>query len=241
MLIEKKYKEFSIYSYSERYIKLGEEIIDKKYDIVKKLKDTKRNYVAEIKLEDKNYILKEPRNEYIIPQRKLMTFFKKGEALTTLININSAIYSQNIDKFAEPFLAICKRKNRMIIYSSIVMEKISGIISSDDDKKDLMVELMKKIHEKGFYHGDFNPSNFIFSDNGIKIIDTQGKKMFFGKYRAHFDMLTMKWDSYKNMEYPYKKDIYYYLAVFIKKIKKIPFIEKLKLKKKNLREKGWKI
>ena len=70
MLIEKNYKGFSIYSYSERYIKLGEEIIDKKYDIVKKLKDTKRNYVAEIKLEDKNYILKEPRNEYIIPQEK---------------------------------------------------------------------------------------------------------------------------------------------------------------------------
>ena len=128
-----------------------------------------------------------------------MTLVKKGEALTTLININNAIYSQNINEYAEPFLAICKRKKGIIIYSSIVMEKISGIISSDDDKKDIMVELMKKIHEKGFYHGDFNPSNFIFSDKGIKTIDTQGKKMFFGKYRAHFDMLTMKWDSYQNM------------------------------------------
>ena len=47
-----------------------------------------------------------------------------------------------------------------------------------------MVEVMKKVHEAGYYHGDCNPSNFISSKNGMKILDSQGKKMWFGKYRA---------------------------------------------------------
>ena len=241
MLIEKKYKKFSIYSYSEKYINLGIDIIDKKYNIVKKLKDTKRNFVAEVETEEGYYVLKEARNEYRIPQRKLMTFFKKGEALTTLINLHSLIHEKNIKEIAEPFVCVCKRKNGMIIYSFILMEKLFGTIETDKDKKDIMVETIKKIHEKGYYHGDFNPSNFIFSGKGIKIIDTQGKKMLFGNYRAHYDMLTMKMDSYKEMEYPYEKNIFYYIALSVKKIKKLPFIEKIKYQKKVLIDKGWRI
>ena len=65
--------------------------------------------------------------------------------------------------------------------------------------------------------------------------------MGFGNYRAHYDILTMKMESYQDMRYPYKKNIFYYLALFVKKFKKLKFIEKIKEKKKKLREKGWKI
>ena len=54
-------------------------------------------------------------------------------------------------------------------------------------------------------------------------------------------MLTMKIDSYQEMKYPYKKNIFYYFAIFMKKIKKLKFIQRIKEKKKKLREKGWKI
>lgn len=240
MLIENKYKGFSIYSYSDKYIKAGKEIVDNKYDVVKKIKDTKRNYVVEIKLQNENYILKEPRNEYRIPQRKLMTFFKKGEALTTLINLHNLMYKENIKEIAEPFVCICKRKNGMIVYSALVMEKVNGSIQRK--YLDKVIEIVKIFHKKGIYHGDFNPSNFLADSNGkIKIIDTQGKKMLFGNYRAHYDMLTMKIDSYKEMNYPYEKNIFYYIALLIKKMKKLPFIEKIKYKKRILRDKGWKI
>ena len=238
---KEKYKGYNLYYFEEKFSEIGKKIVDKNYREEKILKNTKRNFVEIISVNEEKFVLKENRNEHIIPQRKLMTFFKKGEALTTLINLNELINNYDLKEYAKPFLVINKRKYGMIIYSSMIMEEIKGVISSDDDKKDMIVKIMKKIHKKGFYHGDFNPSNFIFSNSGIKIIDTQGKKMLFGNYRAHYDMLTMKWDSYKNMEYPYEKDIYYYLVAFIKKIKKVSFIEKLKLKKKKLREKGWKI
>ena len=238
MLLEEKYKEYSLFAYDKIFIEIGKNIIDKKYKELNILKNTKRNYVSEIQIDNTSYIFKEPRNEYIIPQRKIFTLFKKGEALTTLINVYKAIINDNLIEYAKPLLAIVKRKNGMICYSALIQEKIN---INDSRELNKMVEATKKIHSKGYYHGDCNPSNFMTSKNEVKILDTQAKKMSFGNYRAHYDMLTMKMDSYQEMEYPYKKNIFYYFAIFMKKIKKLKFIEKIKEKKKKLREKGWKI
>ena len=238
MLLEEKYKGYSIFAYNKFFIEIGKNIIDKEYKEVNILKNSKRNYVSEIQINNINYIFKEPRNEHIIPQRKFFTLFKKGEAVSTLVNINKAIKMDNLIEYTEPLLAVVKRKNGMICYSALIQEKINV---ETDRNLDKMVEVTIKIHNKGYYHGDCNPSNFITSEDEVKILDTQAKKMSFGNYRAHYDMLTMKIDSYQEMEYPYKKNVFYYLALFVKKFKKLKFIEKIKEKKKKLREKGWKI
>ena len=234
MIKEQDYRGFKIFYYDEKYLEFGKKIIEKDFKTIEILKDTKRNYVSEIEIERNNFIMKEPRNEYIIPQRKIMTFFKKGEVLNTLININKLIDEYGFKEYARPFLAIVKRKNKMINYSLLLMEKIEGEI--EEKNLDMLIELIKKIHKKGF-----NPSNFLNSNGKIYILDTQGKKMIFGNYRAHYDMLTMEMDNYLNMKYPYPKNIFYYFALFIKKLKKLPMIEKIKTYKKKLREKGWKI
>lgn len=238
MLKKEKYQGFDIFCYEDKYIDIAKRIINQDYKTIRILKNTKRNYVSEIEIKNENYIMKEPRNEYIIPQRKLMSLFKKGEVVNTLINLNELKNKYGISEYAEPFLAVVKRKNGMIVYSFLLIQKIVG---KEEKKLEKLVNLMKKIHEKGFYHGDFNPSNFIKSNDNIYILDTQGKKMFFGNYRAHYDMLTMKMDSYEDMKYPYKKNVFFYIALFVKKIKKLKFIEEIKKRKKKLREKGWKI
>lgn len=233
------YKEFNIYFYNDEELNLGKMIIDKHYSIVRILKDTKRNYVAIIEIMGKKYVLKEPRNEFRIPQRKIMSFFKAGEVVTTLKNITELIEKNKIKEFVKPLVAINQRKNGMIVYSSLIMEFFDGTIEIKNNDK--LVKLVEKLHDNGVYHGDFNPGNFLSKGNEIKIIDTQGKKFWMGKYRAHYDMLTMKIDSYEEMEYPYSRDLWYYLALFIKKFKKLKIVEVVKKKKKELRDKGWKI
>lgn len=237
-LKKNEYKEFTLYYYKDKFLDVGKKIIDKKYTEEKILKNTKRNFVAIISVNTEKYVLKEPRNEYIIPQRKLMTLFKDGEALTTLKNLNWLV-QQGLDCFVKPYLAIVKRKNGMICYSALLMECINGTENRKYMEK--IVQLMIEIHNYGIYHGDFNPGNFLIENNKIRVIDTQGKKMKFFNYRAHYDMLTMKLDSYNEMVYPYKKGIMYYFVLIIKKLKKMKFVEKIKKKKKELREKGWKI
>jgi lipopolysaccharide core biosynthesis protein rfaY len=238
MLKKEIYKGFNIFSYDSKNIEIGKKILDNNYKTEIVFKDSKRSTVSEIKIDNNSYILKRIGNETIIPQRKLMTLFKKGEALTTLININKIMDELKISEYVRPLLAINRRKHGMINFSLLVLEKVEGDSNID---KVALIELIKKIHRNKIYHGDFNPSNFIFTKNGIRIIDTQGKKMSFGNYRAHYDILTMKMDTYPDLKYPYKKNLFYYIALAVKKMKRLKFVEKIKEKKKILREKGWKI
>ena len=238
MLKKEIYKGFNIFSYDSKNIEIGKKILDNNYKTEIVFKDSKRSTVSEIKIDNNSYILKRIGNETIIPQRKLMTLFKKGEALTTLININKIMDELKISEYVRPLLAINRRKHGMINFSLLVLEKVEGDSNID---KVALIELIKKIHRNKIYHGDFNPSNFIFTKNGIRIIDTQGKKMSFGNYRAHYDILTMKMDTYPELKYPYKKNLFYYIALAVKKMKRLKFVEKIKEKKKILREKGWKI
>ncbi|MGL5050250.1 MAG: lipopolysaccharide core heptose(II) kinase RfaY [Fusobacteriaceae bacterium] len=226
---------YTLYAYEEKYIKLGKKIIDKEYKIVKEFKNTLRNFVVVIELDGEKYVLKSPRNEHRIIQRKIATLIKDGEALTTLKNINR-LNKEGLDIFAMPYLAIVKRKSKFIEESFILMEYIEN---TSKKNKDLAIEYTKKMHEKKVYHGDCNPGNFVFTEeNKLKIIDTQAKKMFFGKYRAHYDILTMKQDSYKEVRYPYSKDLFYYIALGMKSFKRNKVIKKIKSVRRKLRNQG---
>lgn len=230
---EKMMNGYTFYAYEDKYIELGKKILKKDYKVIKEYKNTLRNYVVVVQIDDEKYILKSPRNEHRIIQRKVATLFKDGEALTTLKNINS-LEESGLNIFAKPYLAIVKRKNGMIEESFMLMEYVENTSEKD---KDLAIEYTKKMHENNVYHGDCNPGNFVYLDeNNLKIIDTQAKKMFFGKYRAHYDMLTMKLDSYKEVEYPYSKDVYYYLALGMKKFKKNSIVKKMKDIRKKRRD-----
>lgn len=237
-IIEKEYKKYKIYFFEEKNFKLAKRILNNDFKELCRLKDTKRNFVSVIEIDNKKYVYKEPRNEYRIPQRKLMTIFKKGEVLTTLINVNQLI-NMGFDEFVKPLVAVIFRKNNMISFSFLLMEYCEGI----ENRKylDLIIKAMEKVHKAGYYHGDFNPGNFLIENEKVKILDTQCKKMFFGNYRAHYDMITMKYDSYDEMVYPYKKNIFYYLAYFVKRYKRLKIVEDIGAIKKRLRDKGWTI
>ncbi len=237
-MFKEKYKSYKLFFYDEKYRGLIKAVADNKIVVLKEYKNTKRNYVALIKYFEETYVLKLPSNEYRIPQRKFLTLFKNGEAVTTLKNINE-LMKRRFDDFAAPVGAVVKRKFGMISESSLIFEVAVG--ESATKNKDIAVEATKKMHSYGVYHGDCNPSNFIITEDGVKIIDTQAKKMLFGKYRAHYDMITMKMDSYHDMEYPYKKDFWYFTALLVKKLKRNKVVEKIKKNKKILRDKGWKI
>ena len=241
MIRQLEYKKHLIYYVDDIEKTYGERIIDGKYKVEGVLKDSKRNYVAVISFDNKKYILKEPRNEYRILQRKIMTLLKKGEALTTLTNLNHHIES-GIVEYARPYIAILRREKGMIVYSSILMEYINeksvGDFKGVEESrvyKERVVEVCKKIHSQGFFHGDVNVWNFNLHGNELKVLDTQGKKMGIGKYRAHYDMLNFKMENYAEMIYPYKKDIWYYLALLEKKLKKIKIIEWVKNQKRKKR------
>lgn len=236
-LIEEKYKGYNLYAFEEKYIDICRKILDKDYITIKELKNSHRNYVAIIEIVGEKYVYKEPRNEYKLIQRRIMTILKNGEALNTLVNVNKVI-DLGIESLAKVYCAVNRREKRMINFSFLVMEYIEELEFDYKDTVDKGVEELKKIHNFGYYHGDFNPSNILRKNlNEIRLIDTQLKKDYFFDYKRHYDMITMQYDSYQEMRYPYKKDIIYYLAYSVKKFKRLKIMRALRELKIKIREK----
>ena len=246
---EEKYLDWKIFfSQTESNARvLGKIILDENYKIKRVYKDTKRNYVAQIEIENKNYILKEFRSEVIIPQRKIQTLFKKGEALSTLINTTEAI-ELGIEELVKPITALVK-KNLTIKQSYLLMEYVEGEKISSIEDIDKIMELVEKIHKVGIYHGDLNTSNFIKEKEKIRILDTQSKKEKIGSFKRWYDIFTLENDLLvKELNYNVRekyylkgKNIWFYLAYLLKNLKNTKLIKKIKSKKKELRKKGWKI
>lgn len=180
-------KEYKLYYYEEKYLEVGRKILNNEYKILDKYKDDERTFVALVEIENKKFVLKIPKNEYKKIGKKILTLFKKGEALLSLINIRSA-RNKGLTEVMDVYLAGEKRKNGMISDSFFLSEYIEGKICLENDKVEKILELMKKMHKLGLYHGDCNPYNFLFTKEGIRIVDTKCKKMLFGNYRAHYDI-----------------------------------------------------
>lgn len=183
-------KEYKLYYYEEKYLEVGRKILNNEYKILDKYKDDERTFVALVEIENKKFVLKIPKNEYKKIGKKILTLFKKGEALLSLINIRSA-RNKGLTEVMDVYLAGEKRKNGMISDSFFLSEYIEGKICLENDKVEKILELMKKMHKLGLYHGDCNPYNFLFTKEGIRIVDTKCKKMLFGNYKAHYDISVL--------------------------------------------------
>ena len=246
-LKNKKYKEYEIYYYEDKFLNISKDIIDKNFQIIKIYKDTVRNYVVKISLKNEEHVLKSPKAETIIPQRKILSAFKLGEALTTLKNIKEA-EEKGITEFVKIYAAIVKR-NIFLQESYILMENIEGEILRTEEDIDKVLEIVEKLHKNNIYHGDLNTSNFIKINNEIKIIDSQAKQEKYLNFKKWYDIFTLKEDLLVlylkyNVDEKYKllkKDIGYYTAFLFKKLKKLKIINVIRNGKKDLREKGWKI
>lgn len=249
MLVEKRHKDYKIY-YPEGERETEEickNILDEKYEILEKYKDTERNFVAKIEVLGKIFVLKSPKAETVIPQRKIQTLWKKGEALNTLYNLEK-YKNQGLDCFIVPRAVMVKR-GLFIQSSYILMDYIEGEKLSTLKDIDEVMEIVKKIHEKGIYHGDLNTSNFIKTEDGIKAIDTQGKQEHLWNFKRSYDILTLKRDllvlerKYQvEKNYPLNRYTPGYMAAYlIKEFKYIPLIEKIRGYKRDLRSRGWKV
>ena len=241
-ILNENYNEWKIYylENEKKLLNLGKQLADgREIDVVEVYKESQRNYVAKIKLDNKYYVLKSPRNEYRIPQRRLGTLFKEGEALTTLKNITK-LRVEGLSELVAPLLVVVRRTKGMIKESYILFEYFEG----EDGRNHIleMIQVGKKMHNLGAYHGDFNPSNFIWTKDGIKVIDTQGKKSL-TPFKKRYDFITLDCDNIDDFDKytKHKKDFWFYLALFVKKSKRLKWIEKIKKWKKKKRDQGWKI
>lgn len=213
-VIKESFDGKKIFYFDKKYEKILKKILNSDYIIEEEYKNDSRTYVAKIKIDSKNYILKKIYTTKKI--KKILSFFKKGEALSTLLNINKAI-ENGVSELAKPLGAIVERKKGFIINEMFLMEYCDGRRINGEEEYLRTLKILDKIYSLGRFHGDCNPANFYYVDEKIVILDTKLKKMIFGNYRKHYDILTLM--KYIKIEYPYKKNIFYYFAYLVRKMR----------------------
>lgn len=215
-IIKKKINKKSVYFYTKNSFILMQNILDLNFAIIEEYKNDKRTHVARISIENKEYILKKIYFKNKIKQ--FFSIFKKGEALSTLINVNSAI-DKGIKELAEPLGAIVERKNGMITNEILIMKYYNGRRINSDEELLRSLQILDKIYFLNRFHGDCNPANIYIINNEIIFLDTKLKRMILGDYRKHYDVLTLLKYFKEKPKYPYKKNIFYYLAYIVRYIR----------------------
>ena len=78
ILKKRMHNSYTVYG-KEENLYLAEEFLNQNYETIEIFKDTKRNYVSKIKIQKKYYILKSPRSEQILIQKKFLAFLNEGK------------------------------------------------------------------------------------------------------------------------------------------------------------------
>lgn len=199
-VIKESFEKKNIFYFDKKYREILEKVLNSEYKTEQEYKNDNRTYVAKIKIDNNNYILKKIYTTKKI--KKMLSVFKKGEALSTLLNINRVV-EKGITELAKPLGAVVERKNGIIVNEMFLMEYYDGRRINGEKEYLRTLKILDKIYSLGRFHGDCNPANFYYVNGKIIILDTKLKKMLFGDYRKHYDILTLM--KYIKIKYPYKK------------------------------------
>ena len=84
-----------------------------------------------------------------------------------------------------------ERKKGFIINEMFLMEYYDGRVVNGNKEYIKILKILNKIYSLKRFHGDCNPANFYYVDGDIIVLDTKLKRMIFGDYRKHYDILTL--------------------------------------------------
>lgn len=184
--------------------------------IEKILKKDHRSYVFTFMYQNKLYVYKEPIEKNTREWQRFLAIFRGRESkreFKQMQKINSLGF-----KTATP---IFYEKN------FLVYEYVDGRKPFiNENEINLVVEELKKIHSKGFLHGDSHLANFLITNkNEIYIIDSKFQKNKYGKFGEIFELMYLEKSLEKEISYD-KTSIYYKIALLFKKF--LTFLSNLK-------------
>lgn len=207
------------YAFQEEKALLLSKILSSHYEVLEEFKNDRRTYVAKIRYEKQNYILK--KIYYPKAWKRFLARWKQGEALSTLQNVEEA-REEGLQELAE-ILAVALQQEKNIYEEYLLMPYYEGEKKQSEEDFRKVLAFLGKMHAKGRFHGDCNPNNFLEKEGRLFVLDTKAKNYAFGNYRAHYDILT--WWKHKAssllLGYPYPKNTFYYLALGMRKLRNV--------------------
>lgn len=208
-----KYGKNILYYIDEKNIKLYDKIKNTCYNIERIFKNDQRSYVALIEIDGEKYVLKRPIEKNRRKWQRFLSIFRGSESRREFENI------QRINELdfngAIPYLAVETKFGLCVVGSYLVYSYLEGEEGTTKDIELISKEL-KRIHNKGYLHGDSQVMNFLINGNTVYLIDTKLMKNRYGKFGEIYEFIYLEESCDKDIEYD-RESIYYKVAITLKR------------------------
>lgn len=208
-----KYGKNILYYIDEKNIKLYDKIKNTCYNIERIFKNDQRSYVALIEIDGEKYVLKRPIEKNRRKWQRFLSIFRGSESRREFENI------QRINELdfngAIPYLAVETKFGLCVVDSYSVYSYLEGEEGTTKDIELISKEL-KRIHNKGYLHGDSQVMNFLINGNTVYLIDTKLMKNRYGKFGEIYEFIYLEESCDKDIEYD-RESIYYKVAITLKR------------------------
>ena len=164
------------------------DILEKKYEDIKILKDDNRSLVKIIKINDKNYVLKIPREKNKRKWQRVINIFRGSDSFRSF-KMMKKLKKMGI-RSTEAVLAFEKR-NPFVVDSLLIMELLEGEKITEKNYLDV-IESLKKLHLKGYLHGDSQIQNFMLRNSEIYLIDLRLQRNIYGSIGRMYEFVYLR-------------------------------------------------
>ncbi|WP_281837083.1 lipopolysaccharide core heptose(II) kinase RfaY [Propionigenium maris] len=196
-----------LYYSDDRYLSLAEDILAGNLDIIKVLKDDNRSRVLLVNYQGEKLVVKEPKEKNRRRWQRFLSIFRGSSSYLEMKNCNKIIEDGFLG--ARGILAVEVTNKLWVEDSYFVSSYIDGREGSIEHLEEIGREL-KKIHKRGYLHGDSQLVNFMVGEGGrIYLIDCKLSKNIYGTFGSRYEFIYLEESCPGEIDIFPKDDIYY--------------------------------
>lgn len=194
---------------SEVDFNLVNKIKREEFKVIKDLKNDERSKVTLIDIDGDRYVYKIPKEKNRRIWQRITSLVRGSESKREYENYLKI--KESGFKGPIPIMYWERKVFGICVDSFLVSSYLSGKSATHKDLKIVEKEL-RKIHAKGYLHGDSQLSNFIVENNEIYLIDAKLMKNSYGKAGEAYEFIYLEESCHKDIDIYDKNTLSYRLA-----------------------------
>lgn len=194
---------------SEVDFNLVNKIKREEFKVIKDLKNDNRSKVTLIDIGGNKYVYKIPKEKNNRIWQRITSLIRGSESKREYENYLRI--KENGFKGPIPIMYWERKIFGICVDSFLVSSYLSGKPATQKNLKIVEKEL-RKIHAKGYLHGDSQLSNFIVENNEIYLIDAKLMKNNYGKAGEAYEFIYLEESCHKDIDIYDKNTLSYRLA-----------------------------
>ncbi|MEG0562199.1 MAG: lipopolysaccharide core heptose(II) kinase RfaY [Cetobacterium sp.] len=186
-----------VYYQNEKNKIIYDRIKDNSFKLLKILKDDNRSKVLLIEIDGQKLVYKTPIEKNTKIWQRILSVFRGSESKREYKNYMKILKIGF--RGPEPFLYCEHKKYGITLDSFLVMEYLDGEVASLSDL-DLVASELRRIHKKGYLHGDSQLSNFMIKDSKVYLIDVKLLKNIYLKPGEEYEFIYLEESCHQDID-----------------------------------------